>query len=64
MIDAEFYAAMSDLPSMAESPVQIDTCAWKSRLPREGNRDSFTDGMIGGGGTVMYDLPHSEIRGK
>mmetsp|Transcript_12106 Transcript_12106/g.22219 ORF Transcript_12106/g.22219 Transcript_12106/m.22219 type:complete len:353 (+) Transcript_12106:64-1122(+) len=30
----------------------------------EGNRDSFTDGMIGGGGTVMYDLPHAEIRGK
>mmetsp|Transcript_59641 Transcript_59641/g.141919 ORF Transcript_59641/g.141919 Transcript_59641/m.141919 type:complete len:357 (-) Transcript_59641:88-1158(-) len=30
----------------------------------QGNYDSFTDGMIGGGGTVMYDLPHTEVTGK
>lgn len=30
----------------------------------EGNRASFTTGMIGGGGTVGFDLPHVELQGK
>lgn len=30
----------------------------------EGNKDCFTTGMIGGGGQVMYDLPHVEMQGK
>ena len=30
----------------------------------EGDKASFTTGMIGGGGTVIYDLPHVELQGK
>jgi len=30
----------------------------------QANRLSFTTGMVGGGGTVGFDLPHFEVRGK
>jgi len=30
----------------------------------DGNRASFTTGMVGGGGTVGFDLPHTEVQGK
>mmetsp|Transcript_29363 Transcript_29363/g.63856 ORF Transcript_29363/g.63856 Transcript_29363/m.63856 type:complete len:362 (+) Transcript_29363:43-1128(+) len=30
----------------------------------DGNRASFTTGMAGGGGTVIFDLPHRELRGQ
>jgi len=30
----------------------------------DGHRDSFTTGMVGGGGTVGFDLSHTELAGK